>query len=186
MESSTNQVAIYKGLSVLAIFGLILSLIGDFLLSLYWASIVSAIFKIFLVASLFLLEFRQSPASLIIFISLGFITMGGNSVSWAGGAIIIVVGAVFVGLHFANNGQEPEYMSFKRFQRLTSGLSHELPITQQYPVAHQVPLSQHNAHNNGSFPPTAGQYSNTQTNTHVPPPTSPLPVHISNEEKTEI
>ncbi|KAI7873230.1 uncharacterized protein EV154DRAFT_101182 [Mucor mucedo] len=189
MESSTNQVAIYKGLSVLAIFGLILSLIGDFLLSLYWASIVSAIFKIFLVASLFLLEFRQSPASVKPF-SFMFYFLGRGVfyiiVSWAGGAIIIVVGAVFVGLHFANNGQEPEYMSFKRFQRLTSGLSHELPITQQYPVAHQVPLSQHNAHNNGSFPPTAGQYSNTQTNTHVPPPTSPLPVHISNEEKTEI
>lgn len=94
-----------------------------------------------------------------------------------------MVGAVFIGLHFVNNGQEPEYMSFKRYQRLTSGLSHELPTTaQQYPVAHQVPLS----HNNGSFPPTAGQYNGTQSNTHTPPPTSPLPVHISNEEKTEI
>lgn len=85
-------------------------------------------------------------------------------------------------------------MSFNRYQRLTSGMSHELPTTssQQYPVAQQVPLAQHNAPNNGSFA-TAGQYSNTQaSNTHFestpvsPLPVSPLPVHINTQEKTEI
>jgi hypothetical protein len=56
-------------------------------------------------------------------------------------------------------------MSFARYQRLTSGLSHELPTTSTaaatqntYPVAHQVPLSQ-----SPTGVATNGQYNNTHS-----------------------
>lgn len=78
-------------------------------------------------------------------------------------------------------------MSFTRYQRLTSGLSHDLPTTNDgatqntYPVAHQVPLSQDPT---GAI--SNGQYNNTQ-----PSPSAPVPVVVPHQEpeiqsKTEI
>ncbi|KAI9251145.1 COPI associated protein-domain-containing protein [Helicostylum pulchrum] len=194
METSTSKVVVYKSLSLVVIFGLLLSLIGDFVSSLYWTVIVNAIFKIFLIVALTLIEFRQSPGIVkpfsfmfyffgrgTFYVILGFITLGRHVVSWVGGILIAVIGVVFIVFHCINNGKEPEYMSFFRYQRLTSGMSHDLPTatSNQYPVAHQVPLSEHNvAQNSGLFP--AGQYSNSE-------PVSPQPVHILNgQEKTEI
>ncbi|CAO3622336.1 unnamed protein product [Mucor hiemalis] len=139
--------------------------------------------------------------------SLGFITMGVTVLSLVGGVVIILVGVVYIILHFAKNGHEPEYMSFARYQRLTSGISHELPTSAAptYPVAQQIPLTHQNVQNtntvssfndgsfhNGSFP-QAGQYNNTHAaNAHMNKPDSPLPVHTtphtdaSSQEKTEI
>lgn len=49
-------------------------------------------------------------------------------------------------MNFVKRDGEPDSMSFVRYQRLSSGISHELPtsanIHNTYPVAHQVPLSQ--------------------------------------------
>ncbi|KAI9362285.1 COPI associated protein-domain-containing protein [Pilaira anomala] len=188
METSTTKVVVYKSLSVVAIFGLVLSLIGDFIISLYWTNVINAIFKILLIVALALIEFRQSPGIVkpfsfmfyflgrgVFYVILGFITLGGHVVAWVGGIIIVAIGIVFIVFHFTNNGKEPEYMSFYRFQRLTSGMSHDLPTTaNQYPVAHQIPLHEQNT----AFPSaTAGGQYNTSV------PISPQPAHI---EKTEI
>jgi hypothetical protein len=102
---------------------------------------------------------------------------------------MILVGIVYVVLHFTNSGYEPEYMSFSRYQRLTNGASHDLPTAhtagapQQnaYPMAHQSPLPEHVV--------PGGQYNTTHTsNTHISSPASPLPVHTdaSSQDKTEV
>lgn len=87
-------------------------------------------------------------------------------------------------------------MSFSRYQRLTSGISHDLPTTNLggnlnnvYPTAHQVPLSSHqnttgfNSVNSDSFTPAAGQYNNTHTTIPVSPPAAHTEV---SQGKTEI
>lgn len=101
---------------------------------------------------------------------------------------MILVGIVYVVLHFTASGYEPEYMSFSRYQRLTSGVTHDLPThntagqQNTYPVAHQSPLPPQ--HNTANFSAGA-QYNNTQASNT---PTTPLPVHTdaSSQDKTEI
>lgn len=210
-----SKAGLYMGLSVVAILGLVLSLIGNFLWF-YWASIIIGIFKVFLVVILIFVEFRQSPGLVkpfsfmfyflgrgIFYVILGFITMGVTILSLVGGVVIILVGVVYIILHFAKNGHEPEYMSFARYQRLTSGITHDLPTSAAptYPVAQQIPLTHQNVsspaptYNDGSFHAQPGQYNNTHAaNAHLNKPDSPLPTHASphtahtdlSQEKTEI
>lgn len=94
-------------------------------------------------------------------------------------------------------------MSFARYQRLTSGISHDLPTSAAptYPAAQQIPLTQQNVsspaptYNDGTLNSQAGQYNNTHaTNAHLNKPDSPLPTHASphtahsdlSQEKTEV
>ena len=59
---------------------------------------------------------------------------------------MVVVGIIYVVLHIVQRGSEPENMSFARFQRLTSGITHDLPTSAStgphYPAAQQAPLAQ--------------------------------------------
>jgi hypothetical protein len=73
-------------------------------------------------------------------------------------------------------------MSFARYQRLTSGISHELPTTaaaatqqNSYPVAQQVPLSQ-----DPTNAASKGQYNTTQNDTQTSP--TPISVVVPHEE----
>jgi hypothetical protein len=109
---------------------------------------------------------------------------------------LVLVGIIYIILHFTHHNKEPEFMSFVRYQRLTSGLSHELPTTSStaetghvahntYPVHHQVPLD-------NTIP--SGQYSNTspvtpdvshQTVTPSIPHSPEIPPHAA-QDKTEV
>lgn len=96
----------------------------------------------------------------------------------------MLVGLIYILLHFIHNGGEPEFMSFSRYQRLTSNISHTLPTTTQntYPVAQQVPLSEQHTTTTTTNDVNGGQY-----NTSFPSdPTSPASVHVHSQDKTEV
>ncbi|KAI8644795.1 COPI associated protein-domain-containing protein [Parasitella parasitica] len=157
------NIVFFKAINVLAIVGLLLSLIGNLITWYFWNFILAAILKIFLVVCLILIEFRQSPSLVkpfsfmffflgrgVFYLTLGFVSMGIDILSIIGSFILVLVGIIYITFHFTNRNGEPEFMSFVRYRRLTSGLSHELPTTSSvengsalpktYPVAHQVPL----------------------------------------------
>ncbi|CEP10824.1 hypothetical protein [Parasitella parasitica] len=121
--------------------------------------------------------------------------MGIDILSIIGSFILVLVGIIYITFHFTNHNGEPEFMSFVRYRRLTSGLSHELPTTSTtengsalrttYPVAHQVPLDN---------TMSSGQYNNTspvtpdiphQTATPDVPQSPPVPAHAV-QDKTEV
>lgn len=87
-------------------------------------------------------------------------------------------------------------MSFVRYQRLTSGLSHELPTTSPttetghvppntYPVHHQVPLD--NTISSGQYSNTSPVTPDVSHQTVIPNiPSSPaIPPHAA-QDKTEV
>ncbi|CAO0802958.1 unnamed protein product [Mucor circinelloides] len=205
----SGNTAFFKVLNVLAIVSLVLSLIGNLITWYFWNFILAAILKIFLVVCLILIEFRQSPSLVkpfsfmffflgrgVFYLTLGFVSMGIDILSIIGSFILVLVGIIYIVLHFVNHNGEPEFMSFVRYQRLTSGLSHELPTTSSaagtsqvphnvYPVAHQVPLD--NTHSSGQYNNTSPVTPDVSHQTATPniPHSPALPVHAA-QDKTEV
>ncbi|KAI8328810.1 COPI associated protein-domain-containing protein [Choanephora cucurbitarum] len=177
---SKNTGIFFTTINVLAIFCIILSLVGNFLSFYYWNFILNGLIKIALVVVLLIVEFVQ-PTSVVkpfsfmfyflgrglFYIFLGFISMGIDILSVIAGFILVAIGIFYVIMHFVKRDGEPDSMSFVRYQRLSSGISHELPTAANmhstYPIARQVPLSQPNV----SVPATEPN-NHTQTSIHMP------------------
>ncbi|KAI9478734.1 MAG: COPI associated protein-domain-containing protein [Benjaminiella poitrasii] len=181
----------YRIINCLPILCVLLSLIGNFFTYFFWTFILNGVFKLILFICLILVEFSQAPAVVkpfsfmfyffgrgAFYFFLGFITMGIDLLSVIGSFIIIAVGILYLILHFTMKNEEPEFMSFTKYQRLTSGISHELPTTTTYPVAHQTPIAEHNSI--VSVP--AEHYNNAQQSDSI---TNPVTAHNHNSDKTE-
>ncbi|RCH85515.1 hypothetical protein CU098_007974 [Rhizopus stolonifer] len=194
---SSNTTIFYTILNVLAILCIILSLVGNFMTYFFWNFILIGIFKIILVVLLLAVEFMQTPALIKPFsfmfyflgrglCNFGFLTMGIDILSIIAGFILVLLGIIYIGIHFASRNKEPESMSFVRYQRLTSGMSHELPTAANrqntYPVAQQVPLSQPNPSNHV----LAEKHSQTQISIAMPVQSTEVTDQEKTEEKTEV
>ncbi|EIE75909.1 hypothetical protein G6F46_010916 [Rhizopus delemar] len=123
---------VYKALNLVAIIGLLLNFVQNFFFGI-WSPILNGVFKI-----------------------LSLIIMSPFVIGFVGSLLILVVGVIYLILHFVIPGKEPSHMSYTTYQSIVNDQP-VIPVTNQ-PQQLEMPIP-------------------SQTQNYVTSQPSPLPSH---------